>query len=1774
MAQLNDDFPIGGMDHDSELRNVSKGDYLNAKNIRNAINAYNKGGTLTNIKGNLAPSKYCLPYNNGVWPSGNNKVIGSVEDTNYGTVLFFVWNSKGLHQILRYYRNLTSPANPYGEIHQVIQYNFGWSKTTKINSANIVYGVSETGAEDEETGDLLYWCDPVPKKINLTKAEICDKLKCWDLLLPVTIEGNIADTTTYTFKNFAGATIFSKTVNTSKAVSEIRTIQYIANGILGEHELLISNANFDLSGVTQISVVLGLYPATYTILGWTYQAFSNSTIVQVESYTAPDYFSEQVLLQWEVPESEARNFILEKIAKAFNDDAASPVTAEFCDCHLEFCEKVAGTVWTIVSDEDANIISASNWYGATLIDRFFDRCKWQPLNAPQAEFDKDLNYEPNYVQRKVFQFRLEYDYDDLERSALGVWSQIPINNLGCDGTSDKSYNYIDVDFNDTLIPLATTLVLLKRIRFIARELNTGADRAVISLEPCDFLDFRDGAWYCHFKFYNDIISSPIDTATAAKLFDNVPLETNDERFVKNRIVEGGILEGYDAPECVEAKVQMEFAENPNPELFTISGLIRIFNPFLDNNTTRTPETTEPNSLERRGPILYDTTQFPEGTTPYPCFGGAMVISSATELFMEQAVKAKKQLIPEGGWPVYAAGTDYFAISRQKIVNNVQQRSDGAMDVSNDGNKDQVKSLYQTTDDVYSNFELRVPAGEYIIRLASHWCSFGDKLGKGFSYNLSTGRSFQQTSTYVWGVRPDGGAWRYDYELRVTVTNSDVYVGEFVVSDLVVSNFDPIQLVETVSGYVFDNFGQVDVPALAKGVTVEKGLVKIINTGSLPAPIDFYQTKHTDHNGFFYLWYNQGSGDFVQTPANRVQVLQVPGTLIHNGGVQYFEDVLGLSALALLYAETISTDWQRGADGVTHAHREFICPVDNQDARSISSTFIDGRVVDSNGTPISGLTVLYEHGRTTLTQTDGTYSLLAWGDLTVGPTNNNRTVDNLFYNGDPSCLPTYPNGQEYTPVLIDPFGANTTDTPPPYSDTAIYDVPDFIVNHGSDPSIKAHKRGGNYTYAGRGYDSAGRLCSCFFLSDAYVPFITEDIGKYGIEDFSNAVYPSDTFRYGKPSLRVVLDANTVFPTWMKYFQLMRVKNSIYGRYLQWVANQVTYVAALATTDTPEIKTVFGNRDATAIKISLSNIVDYSAQNNDSLVGYAYQAGDRVRLITNRSLVQIDGLNDFEVTSYDSTTQEIIIKPNGFTQELQSGMLFEIFNPKSVSTSDSQIFYEVGEVVKVNGGIPEAFIIPLTNGDTYWRGRLITVNDEATKFAAAYPVVIEDASVSDFYPSEAQDIGRIGIIDPAFKQVYAPTKMRCSNPFLPSTAVNGLSSFEELNQVELDRSNGQIERLLQKENTVIAVTSEREVSTYIEVVSFQQADVGSGVLAIANQYFGTQYPHARRLGTDHPSSVFINDGQAFGLQSKRGEVWRYQGDGELSISNEKMINYFKQLEQDGVSDAVAVYDRYHKEGLWTIWREYQQESTITNVGPVSITVPFTNSVLPISGEEVTVQYLVGSTWYNVTGVVGLFGSTWRIAVFGVVFTVGQQVNIVYSVPETVVWFNGEVAPNKNRWVRMDSRTPEAWQQCGSELVSFKDGRVWLENVNPIYNNFYGVQYETSISPVFNDEPKINKYWSSLWMEQFQSDKKCNWRADRVYNTNNQLSRLKAANWVKREQDWFIDFKRNLNDSTVTNPIVNGNVLRSSALVVELQNSFTGEITLYGWRCMWTQSPRTIK
>jgi hypothetical protein len=401
---------------------------------------------------------------------------------------------------------------------------------------------------------------------------------------------------------------------------------------------------------------------------------------------------------------------------------------------------------------------------------------------------------------------------------------------------------------------------------------------------------------------------------------------------------------------------------------------------------------------------------------------------------------------------------------------------------------------------------------------------------------------------------------------------------------------------------------------------------------------------------------------------------------------------------------------------------------------------------------------------------------------------------------------------------------------------------------------------------------------------------------------------------------------------------------------------------------------------------------------------------------------------------------------------------------------------------------------------------------------------------------------------------------------------------------------------KGKTLHAIMKTNNVSNYIGVVTFRYAQSTQGVQAIADDYLGTQEPSLSNIGTQHPASVSIYDGYIYGLSDLRKGVWRHATDGMNEISRNaytdasgtartRMVNYFKELCEEGVWGAISVYDKRYREYVLTVWKTATANGTFTQgveqTGLGTLATVRVNSVVSISdGDVISVTYTNSITGQTIIKDVSVTSVTYLP-------TLPPSTNIQFYIPEgqiarasdVIIRYKGEgktIAWNeeKNGWTSEYDFLPEVYGALGDEIVSFKDGKIWLHDKNPIHNNFYGVQYETVITPIFNDESNNVKVWNALWCMMYQDNNKCDFYSDKVSNNNGQLSRLKAPNFVKKEEFWFTEFKRDLTDTTVANPIINGRNMRSTALTVELRNGYTGEINMYGWRVNWTNSERTSK
>ena len=111
----------------------------------------------------------------------------------------------------------------------------------------------------------------------------------------------------------------------------------------------------------------------------------------------------------------------------------------------------------------------------------------------------------------------------------------------------------------------------------------------------------------------------------------------------------------------------------------------------------------------------------------------------------------------------------------------------------------------------------------------------------------------------------------------------------------------------------------------------------------------------------------------------------------------------------------------------------------------------------------------------------------------------------------------------------------------------------------------------------------------------------------------------------------------------------------------------------------------------------------------------------------------------------------------------------------------------------------------------------------------------------------------------------------------------------------------------------------------------------------------------------------------------------------------------------------------------------------------------------------------------------------------------------------------SPPAEVWPSFYSYYPEWIQGMNQYLYTFSGGNLWRHNTNDTRNNFYGVQYNSTIQSVFNDEPIVNKIFKTL---QYEGNRA--WAATLVSDQQD-TGFMDADYFVKKEGDFFA-FVRN--------------------------------------------------
>ncbi len=1233
-----------------------------------------------------------------------------------------------------------------------------------------------------------------------------------------------------------------------------------------------------------------------------------------------------------------------------------------------------------------------NGYKSPFNPEILYRIKQPMLLSPTAIYDNDATALVNRLDKKLFQFKVQFVYDDSEVTA---WSPITITPLPLTTEIAGVNNVIKLTV-DTGISIVT------RIRIAVAETTETNFKLVVDLDKA-VLGIADDTTYDYY-FYNNGNYPTLGPRESNKLFDNVPKLSQSQEIVKPaRITDGNIVEGFDP---VPVDLQLDFTLNQDNLTYSVD--------FIEVNAYGTP--------------IYMASQPTIAVTG----DGSGATAEITEVIGFSVDVIKKGFGYAGTPGLTAVGGGGTGMLLSATLNFLNQIVAVSVDAPGVG--------YTHSPDVVISGAHTLPA-ELQVKMRTSKIVVTDG---GSGYTTASATSSIPSETYT-----------------VALTSIDTV---------------PICALkrgeDSIFGIIYYDHGN------RSGVTnINDGRFDQIQANGILGTelfIPFYTELNT--NSAAILDFNMSVG----------------GVLINSGGSAY-----------------------TGATTVT-----FSAPVSG---------------TTPTGTPVIGTGAIIE---LTLTNAGATYP--ADGDFTanlLGGSGTGAQVSITITGGIVTAFSVLAGGTGYLntdAVTVDP----STFAPPPGTDAAFtvlisdyQTIIDVTVVSGtgvytSMPTVTVVDGGGGF---GADIDALMFLANIIIVdgSGGYItaPAITFTGGSpsvvatatttltsgvvtgttitnpgSGYQSFPTLVVAGQIYGGSYPTVNWAI--YNVPPSWATHYQIARTKNIANGRFIQFVAEGISYY------DSKNNALSFGNNLITQISVNILNISgvtnSFLTYNPGSKLVYDFAPGDRIRFIKDQSGNFLNNYYDFAIDSYNVASGAIRatfpagVYPGTFPN-LQAGALFEIYQPLLDTTTDSKLTFEIGEGGYIdidgdgnyyhkgethdqsywafdassdNGGFVEfsgptshglnaldkikiaqdagfvnasyntyAIILSVTattitvnipfgsadpaitgiitaaatgvfnSGDTFYRPRTMPYSTGSGFFT----YLIEDISYSDLYASQypekpGYDCGRPNRIDKLFKEISRISTIYYSETFVPETFINGLSSVYDDNFESYDSNFGGIYKLYSENQSLICYQELKISNIMVSQIIYNSLSGGDSVGASESVLSPQAMYYAGEFGIGkHPESFAVYGKAKYCLDPKRGVAIRLSIDGITPISDTGfMHNYFtdkcKELVESG--DQIRFYGVYDMK-----FNEY-----VISLGKAE----------PEEGDIV----------------------------------------------ETLAWNEKE-----NQWSTFYSYIPENMCSLNTGIVSFKAGELYVHNTNVIYGNFYGVQYQPEFWVYGNINPSNVKVLNAI-------------------------------------------------------------------------------------------------
>ncbi len=683
-----------------------------------------------------------------------------------------------------------------------------------------------------------------------------------------------------------------------------------------------------------------------------------------------------------------------------------------------------------------------------------------------------------------------------------------------------------------------------------------------------------------------------------------------------------------------------------------------------------------------------------------------------------------------GFICYLAGTDYYAVGKQRLVT-----ASGISDFGNlnTGNAEQLSTVYEMVREgkgyFVQEFIFTVPSGKYIARLARHTADLG--------------KNYQETSTYVKGMVSRTSM------AQQTMDTSLVKVQEIMV-DVTAGDFDAWTNQKDVPAvfHIFAPESRYVRYRMIEGYVWEDSLYKV------PVENLLYRADHgdneysgyaTDHNGFYFSQSTGGaSNDSKVEFFGRINCAGRSSSPLFDTG--------GGSGKGYYPDRNMSVKDANGGIFGEHNHIK-----------------ITGRLIDHlTGVGMSGIGLTLEGTRTYFTGTDGEYEII---------------VHNYFENEAPIRLIYINSGSRGVFVTaqcqqLAPITYNESLFPCTIGSVRGTRVGDILIKALLIKPYRNLKEGGRYGFGVVGWDAALRGTYLNRIKYQDVPTFLERDSF----DLPQLVWSL------KGKLQLPADVK-----WLSFFRTDNLNNKKFiqwvGDKIEFLDKDNE-----PTTGSGAVRAKITIQSLLDYNVdnNFSTTAGYQFVQGDRV--RIYDNGNETLMdpLTNNGYLDYEVLGtDFSETVLESTDPEsspdgksFIINYDSRLRQLsgKTGFWIEIASPQGESEGETYTeipgMYPVinGEISGSVGGVLETF-------DTYYYPRNIAIPDVTGK---RFNHPFASSSVTDFWGAGFSSNGRVSVRDEKAESRWYRDDIIKSDELVNEGRVNGLGSFRASNRKQFKGS----------------------------------------------------------------------------------------------------------------------------------------------------------------------------------------------------------------------------------------------------------------------------------------------------------------------------------------------------------------------------------------------------